>query len=78
MSFSQRSKETVDETADLIVGTDGAFSAVRRHMLQLPGFDFNQTYIEHGYLELCIPPLNGEVSRYDHAMPHQRLPPYLA
>lgn len=58
---SQNTKETVEATADLIVGSDGAFSAVRRHMLQFPGFDFNQTYIEHGYLELCIPPLNGEV-----------------
>lgn len=59
--ISQKSKESIDATADLIVGSDGAFSAVRRHMLQFPGFDFNQTYIEHGYLELCIPPLNGEV-----------------
>lgn len=61
LSSSQISKQTVDATADLIVGSDGAFSAVRRNVLQLPGFDFNQTYIEHGYLELCIPPLNGEV-----------------
>lgn len=58
---SQVSKETVDATADLIVGSDGAFSAVRRNMLHFPGFDFNQTYIEHGYLELCIPPIDGEV-----------------
>lgn len=58
---SQNSKETVEATADLIIGSDGAFSTVRRHMLQFPGFDFNQTYIEHGYLELCIPSLNGEV-----------------
>lgn len=31
-------------------------------MLQSPGFDFNQTYIDHGYIELCIPPVNGEVN----------------
>lgn len=29
----------------------------------MPGFDFNQTYIEHGYVELCIPPSDGEVSQ---------------
>lgn len=59
---SQKTKKSVDATADLIIGCDGAFSAVRKHMLQYPGFDFNQTYIEHGYLELCIPPTaNGEV-----------------
>ncbi|XP_038215986.1 kynurenine 3-monooxygenase [Zerene cesonia] len=49
-------KETVSVDADLIVGTDGAFSAVRRAMLKQPLFDFSQQYIEHGYLELCIPP----------------------
>lgn len=25
-------------------------------MLKRPGFDFSQTYIEHGYVELNIPP----------------------
>lgn len=30
-------------------------------MLQSPGFDFSQTYIDHGYIELCIPPINDEV-----------------
>jgi kynurenine 3-monooxygenase len=47
--------------ADLIVGSDGAFSAVRREVLKKNGFNYSQTYIEHGYLELCIPPAeNGE------------------
>lgn len=49
-------------TGDLIVGCDGAFSTVRRHMLQAPGFDFSQTYIDHGYIELCIPPVDGQVN----------------
>lgn len=48
-----RQQETVN--ADLVVGCDGAFSAVRREMLKRPGFNYSQTYIEHGYLELCIP-----------------------
>ncbi|XP_047527577.1 kynurenine 3-monooxygenase [Vanessa atalanta] len=47
--------ETVDVTADLIIGADGAFSAVRKEMMKQPLFDFSQQYIEHGYLELCIP-----------------------
>jgi kynurenine 3-monooxygenase len=50
--------------SDLIIGCDGAFSAVRREMLKRPGFNYSQTYIEHGYLELCIPPArDGEVSK---------------
>lgn len=45
------------------MGCDGAFSAVRKEMLKRPGFNYSQTYIEHGYLELCIPAdENGDVS----------------
>lgn len=29
-------------------------------MMQASGFDYSQTYIEHGYIELCIPAINGE------------------
>ncbi|XP_075168534.1 kynurenine 3-monooxygenase cn [Haematobia irritans] len=46
--------------ADLIVGCDGAFSAVRQQMCKTLGFNFSQEYIEHGYLELCIPAKNNE------------------
>jgi kynurenine 3-monooxygenase len=49
--------------ADLIVGADGAFSTVRRHFMKQPMFNFSQTYVEHGYVELCMPPgQDGEVS----------------
>jgi kynurenine 3-monooxygenase len=55
--------ETVVQKADLIVGADGAFSTVRRHFMKQPMFNFSQTYIEHSYLELCMPPgQDGEVS----------------
>nr|AGC92653.1 kynurenine 3-monooxygenase-like protein [Heliconius erato] len=57
------SKDTVQVNADLIIGADGAFSAVRKEMMKQPLFDFSQQYIEHGYLELCIPASqDGEVS----------------
>nr|CAD7392601.1 unnamed protein product [Timema cristinae] len=43
------------------MGADGAFSTIRRQLMKRPGFDYSQRYIEHGYLELCIPPTeNGE------------------
>ncbi|KAL0841864.1 hypothetical protein ABMA28_014103 [Loxostege sticticalis] len=48
-------KEEVNINADLIIGADGAFSAVRKAMMKQPLFDYSQKYIEHGYLELCIP-----------------------
>lgn len=44
----------------MIVGCDGAFSAVRQQMIKNYGFNFSQEYIEHGYLELCIPAKNNE------------------
>ncbi|XP_046997114.1 kynurenine 3-monooxygenase-like [Schistocerca americana] len=46
----------VEKSASLVVGADGAFSAVRRQMMKAPLFQYSQRYIEHGYLELCIPP----------------------
>jgi kynurenine 3-monooxygenase len=42
--------------ADLVVATDGAFSAVRLAMLtKTDRFDYSQTYLKHGYKELSIP-----------------------
>lgn len=43
--------------ADLIVGADGAFSAVRQAMMKVGRFNYSQEYLEHGYKELRIPPL---------------------
>lgn len=40
---------------DLIIGSDGAFSAVRGAMQFTDRFEYHQTYIEHGYKELRIP-----------------------
>jgi len=39
----------------VVIGADGAFSAVRRHMQKLEGFNYRQEYLGHGYKELTIP-----------------------
>lgn len=58
-----RSDGSVHEVqAHLIVGCDGAFSAVRKQFLRRGRFNYSQTYIPHGYLELTMPPAGGEVS----------------
>ncbi|XP_054158816.1 kynurenine 3-monooxygenase-like [Oppia nitens] len=44
------------QKADIIIGCDGAFSSVRRAMVKLIRFNYSQQYIEHGYIELSIPP----------------------
>ncbi len=41
---------------DLIIGADGAFSAVRGALQFTDRFDYSQDYIDHGYKELHIPP----------------------
>ncbi|KAK2144907.1 hypothetical protein LSH36_721g03015 [Paralvinella palmiformis] len=48
-----------DEVAvsyDLIVGCDGAHSAVRRQMMRSTLLDYSQEYIPHGYVRMRIPP----------------------
>lgn len=54
--FKDEKGEIVDLTVDLIVGTDGAFSQVRQQMMKQSRFEYQQTYIPHGYMELNIPP----------------------
>lgn len=60
--FTTRDDETNESRlveADVVVGADGAFSAVREEMSRLDRFDFSQSYLAHGYKELTIPPVDG-------------------
>ena len=41
--------------SELIIGTDGANSAIRTEFLKLPRFNFSQQYLNYGYKELTIP-----------------------
>ncbi len=53
-----RNEDTGDEWAvdsDVVIGTDGAASAVRSEMLKLPRFNFSQQHLDYGYKELTIP-----------------------
>lgn len=53
---SYLSGQQTEHKADLVFGTDGAFSAVRSAMQKSDRFNYSQQYIEHGYKELSIPP----------------------
>jgi len=46
----------IEHKFDLIIGADGAFSAVRSAFQITDRFDYSQDYIDHGYKELHIPP----------------------
>ena len=49
-------KDTLHYRADVLVGADGAFSAVRTALQMTDRFQYSQHFIEHGYKELRIPP----------------------
>jgi kynurenine 3-monooxygenase len=53
-----RNEETGAESvvdSGIVIGTDGAASAVRTEMYKLPRFNFSQQYLDYGYKELTIP-----------------------
>jgi kynurenine 3-monooxygenase len=55
--FENYHKETIMAKGDLVIGTDGAGSALRNSMeQQLTGFTLSQQFLEHGYKELNLPP----------------------
>ncbi|XP_053731235.1 kynurenine 3-monooxygenase [Synchiropus splendidus] len=60
MTFVRSDGSTEKIQADLIVGCDGAFSAIRKQFMRRSRFNYSQTYIPHGYMELTMPPIDGE------------------
>jgi len=44
------------QNCDIVLAVDGLYSAVRAAMQRLDRFDYQQTYLAHGYKELSIPP----------------------
>ncbi|HEY3660993.1 MAG TPA: NAD(P)/FAD-dependent oxidoreductase [Candidatus Udaeobacter sp.] len=47
----------VTARGDAVIGVDGAFSAVRNSMqIAIPKFEYDESYLAHGYKELTIPP----------------------
>jgi kynurenine 3-monooxygenase len=49
--------QTRQASGDAVIGVDGAFSAVRQAMQRkLDRFEYDESYLAHGYKELTIPP----------------------
>jgi kynurenine 3-monooxygenase len=47
----------IEARAGAVIGVDGAFSALRQSMQkQLAEFEYDESYLPHGYKELTIPP----------------------
>ena len=47
-----RSRKIIESR--IVIGADGAFSCVRKHLMKSVRMNFSQTFIDHGYMELCI------------------------
>lgn len=56
IEFTDESGNKKEVKADVIFGTDGAFSAVRSSFLKRDRFTYSQQYLSHGYKELEIKP----------------------
>jgi kynurenine 3-monooxygenase len=57
LAHLETSNGAVVASADAVVGVDGAFSAVRKSMQrEIANFQYDESYLAHGYKELTIPP----------------------
>ncbi len=65
VNYNTKQEQTI--TANIILGTDGAGSGVRKSMYKSQDFQFNftQDYLEHGYKELSFPPAKNSGYRTD-------------
>ncbi len=55
ITFKTDGGEVFTQQYEMLVGADGAFSAVRWALQKSPRFNFSQHYLEQGYKELTIP-----------------------
>ncbi|CAN5389577.1 NAD(P)/FAD-dependent oxidoreductase [soil metagenome] len=62
---TQLTLDSQTQIFDLIIGADGAFSAVRGAMQITDRFNYDQHYIQHGYKELTIPAGIGNTFRLE-------------
>ena len=59
MFIDDNTKQTSNVVADLIVGADGAYSALRGIIQKNEGFDYSQEWLGHGYKEMQIQPVTS-------------------
>lgn len=61
-------------SGELIIGSDGAFSTIRRQLQMTDRFNYSQHFIEHGYKELTMESTNGDFGlepNYLHIWPRE-------
>lgn len=58
--FETDNGQILKAKGDYMIGTDGAYSAVRDAFQRGQRFNYSQSYIDHGYKELHIPDVKGD------------------
>jgi kynurenine 3-monooxygenase len=67
--FDETTQVTSHVPTEILIGADGAYSAVRAQMQKLERFNYRQDYLTHGYKELTIPAgANGTFPMEKHAL----------
>jgi kynurenine 3-monooxygenase len=57
VSAANSDHQIIRAQGDAVIGVDGAFSAVRQSMQkEIASFEYDESYLAHGYKELTIPP----------------------
>ncbi len=56
VTFQDPSGDRKSHDSSLVIGADGAFSAVRDQVMKQSQLNYDQTWIDSGYVELSIPP----------------------
>lgn len=68
-TFETPNGSFIDVSGDVVLATDGAFSAVRDAMIRHPRYSYSQTYESHGYKELeIVPGQNGTFQMEEKAL----------
>jgi kynurenine 3-monooxygenase len=66
VSPANSENQIISAQGDAVIGVDGAFSAVRQSMqMQINRFEYDESYLAHGYKELTIPPASDSTWRMD-------------
>ncbi|MGC2646148.1 MAG: NAD(P)/FAD-dependent oxidoreductase [Candidatus Sulfotelmatobacter sp.] len=52
---NEDTREETNQKTEVLIGCDGAASALRAEMFKLSQFDFSQLHLDYGYKELTIP-----------------------
>lgn len=67
-TFKLPNGSTLSHESDFLIGTDGAYSAVRDAFRTSGRVDYSQSYLKHGYKELEIPAVNGDFAMDKNAL----------